>query len=131
MNNDFYALTISNSDEFSGLRLAKPAALICLKTKAFLDVKQRIDNEDWANGNEKSNLLRDYKKHRNDIIRITLILTEADKLKLEGLIKEDVQRFIEFAQADPPNYKQLAINLEVDSIDPDEIFKQLKEIFEF
>ena len=130
MNEVYYSLVKSNSEDFDGLHLAKPAALICLKAKAFLDIKQRLDNKDWANGNEKSNLERDYKKHRNDIIRTTLILTEKDKIKLEDPLKEDIQKFIEFAQADPPDYKILAGNFEVEKIEPEEIFKQLHETFE-
>lgn len=130
MNDDYYEFAKKYSEIIDDLHLSTTPALICLKAKAFLDIKDHLDNKDWANGNEKRNLERDYKKHRNDIIRISLILTAKDKIKLENPMKEDVQKFIGIAQANPPEYKQLAKNFEVSEIKPDEIFQQLHETFE-
>lgn len=90
-----------------------------------MDIKERLDNEDWVDNNKKSKLKKDYKKHRNDVIRIVLILTEDDKIQLKNPIKKDMHKFMEAVQADPPDYKQLAINFKVNTINSDELFEQL------
>lgn len=129
MNDDYYSFARKNAEEINGLHLATTAALICLKAKAFLDIGERLEKADWANESEKSKLQKDHKKHKNDVIRIALILTGNDKTELPGHVKQDLQQFIEFAKADPPDYKQLAKNFGAGTIDPEQIFEQMNKTF--
>ena len=129
MNDEYYAFTKTNSDTVDGLRLATTPALICLKARAFLDIKERLEKEDWKDSNEKSKLEKDFKKHRNDIIRITLILTADDMIKLESPMKDDILGYIEATKANPPDYKQLAKNFGV-VVDPEKVFQQLLKNFQ-
>lgn len=128
MNDEYYAFTQTHSDTVDGLRLATTPALICLKARAFLDIKDRLEKKDWKDSNEKSKLEKDFKKHRNDIIRITLILTADDNIKLKSPLKDDILGFIEAAKANPPDYKQLAKNFGV-TLEPEKVFQQLLKTF--
>ncbi len=129
MNDKYYTFTQANSNTVEGLRLATTPALICLKARAFLDIKKRLEKEEWENNNEKSKLEKDLKKHRNDIIRIALILTADDAIQLESPMREDIRECIEATKANPPDYKQLAKNLGVSYIDPKKVFQQLHTCF--
>ncbi|MBN1340036.1 MAG: hypothetical protein JXA03_11975 [Bacteroidales bacterium] len=129
MNDDYYAFAKKNAELIDGLHLATTPALICLKAKAFLDIGERLEKADWANEGEKSKLQKDHKKHKNDVIRIVLILTGDDKTELPDLIKHDLQHFIHLTKADPPDHQQLAKNFGVVSIDPEQILEQLNQTF--
>ena len=63
MNDDFYELTINNSIIEDRLRIASPAALICLKAKAYLNLL--ADKENGIQVNSK-----DIKKHRTDVLKL-------------------------------------------------------------
>lgn len=63
MNDDFYGLTIENSLIEDRLRIASPAALICLKAKAYLNLL--ADKENGIQVNSK-----DIKKHRTDVLKL-------------------------------------------------------------
>ncbi|MBP6978137.1 MAG: hypothetical protein PHD61_07800 [Bacteroidales bacterium] len=129
MDQDYYDFTRNNSDIIDGLHLATSPALLCLKVKAFLDIHQRIIANDWGHEDERSRLLYDVKKHRNDIFRIALILNPDDRIDLTEPMKSDLINFIEHVKTDPPDYKVLAKNIELAEINPERIFKQLKTTF--
>jgi hypothetical protein len=129
MNDEYYEFARNNAEIVDGLHLLNAPALICLKAKAFLDIKGRLERQEWKAHNEKNKLIEDYKKHRADIIRIALILTEEDKTKLKGSIKQDILLYLEAVKADPPDYKQLAKNFEIPEINLHEVFKQLEATF--
>lgn len=129
MNDLYYSFTRKNSDIIDGLHLATIPALICLKAKAFLDIKDRLDKVDEYDKSLISQLKRDYKKHRNDVLRLTLILESSNEIRLEYTMKQDMQHFMEFAKADPPDYQQLTKTFGVSEVNPDEILYRLKTTF--
>ena len=129
MNNEYYEFSRNNAVIVNELHLLNTPALICLKAKAFVDIKGRLERQEWKTPGEKKKLLDDYKKHRADVIRIALILTDDDKLKLEGSIKEDILLYLDAIKTDPPDYKQLAKSFEIPEINPEEVFEQLKATF--
>lgn len=129
MDEDYYAFTKENSDIIRELHLATTPTIICLKAKAFLDIRERLRNEDWKDGNERRKLEKDYKKHRNDIIRVSLVLGSGDSIELKNPMAEDLKSFIDIAKDEVIDYKQLARNFGVGAISPEDIFNRLKEVF--
>jgi hypothetical protein len=63
MDDDFYELTIQNSFVEDGLRIASPAALICLKSKAYLNLLSEKEQGRKVNS-------KDIKKHRTDVLKL-------------------------------------------------------------
>ena len=67
MDDDFYHFTIEHSKLTNGLRHADSAALIALKSRAYLNLLQ-----DKANGKHVNS--KDIKKHRSDVLKNVVIM---------------------------------------------------------
>lgn len=121
LDDDFYHYMLDHSVMDNGLRLANIEALICLKAKAYLEISERI-----ANGStEDSKQLR---KHRGDVFRLAVMLTENDVFELPERIKADVQLFAGILKTDLPGnaiFKEMGLS----NIDPNNVFEQFKKSF--
>ncbi len=122
MDGDYYHFTIENSDEENGLHLARIETLICLKAKAFLDLRSRKNNGEQIDE-------RNIRKHKNDIIRLAVMLTGESSVKLPQSIEADIKEFIELIKSDPPDYKSIGKNIGLSDIDGDKIIEQLINTF--
>ena len=70
MDDDFYYFTIDHSKLTNGLRHADSAALIALKSRAYLNLLQ-----DKANGKHVNT--KDIKKHRSDVLKNVVIMQDS------------------------------------------------------
>ena len=68
LDDDYYHLTVQNSEIVDGLRVASPLSLIGLKERAFLNLLS--DREQGKTVNT-----RDITKHRNDVLKLAAIIT--------------------------------------------------------
>lgn len=68
LDDDYYHLTVRNSEVVDGLRVASPLALIGLKERAFLNL---ISNREQG---LKVNT-KDITKHRNDVLKLAAVIT--------------------------------------------------------
>ena len=68
LDDDYYHLTVQNSEIVDGLRVASPLALIGLKERAFLNLI--YDREQGMKVNTK-----DITKHRNDVLKLAAVIT--------------------------------------------------------
>ena len=68
LDDDYYHLTVRNSEIVDGLRVASPLALIGLKERAFLNLI--TDRERGLKVNTK-----DITKHRNDVLKLAAVIT--------------------------------------------------------
>lgn len=69
MDDDFYDFTIMHSTLTEGIRHADCAALVALKTRAYLNLLQ-----DKANGKHVND--RDIKKHRSDVLKNVVVMED-------------------------------------------------------
>lgn len=67
MDDDFYQLTLTNSEVVGGLPVANAFALIGLKARAFLNLLVEKENGRQVN-------TRDIMKHRNDVLKLAAIV---------------------------------------------------------
>lgn len=67
LNDDYYHYTLANSRVEDGVHFADVSALIYLKAKAYIELKERMDNGDKV---DRHDLL----KHLVDIIKLILTL---------------------------------------------------------
>lgn len=92
-------------DDFSVLNIA---GLIALKIKAFFDlINRKTDNT----------LDREISKHRNDVIRLTSLLAESDKIQTPQKIKNNIEEFLINLDNISPNYKDLNKDLKSNGIE--------------
>jgi hypothetical protein len=122
MNDDYYGLTIKNSEVSDNLHLATIKTLICLKAKAFLDLRIRKEKGEKIDGN-------DIKKHKNDVIRLSVLLKEDDSLLLPESIVEDIRKFLKILESEPPDFRAIGKSMGIPSLENDSIINQLTETF--
>ena len=115
LNNDYYDFIIKHSRVENGLHRANTEALLCLKAKAFLEIRDRI-----ANGSKEDS--KQLNKHRNDIFRMAVMLAENDVFELPETIKTHLQNFIDIVTKDLPDkaiFKEMGLgNLNVKLVYP-------------
>ena len=122
MNDDYYDFTIENSKVENDLHLASIETLICLKAKAFLGLRERKESGEKIDD-------RNIRKHKNDVIRLALMLTEEHSLELPKSITDDMKEFMNIIETESPDYKSLGKNVGISQIDGDSIIKQIKYTF--
>ena len=88
--------------EIDGLIVADERCLIPLKARAWLDLKQRKQDGEAVRS-------RDIKKHKNDIYRMTQLLTNISIENVPKLISDDIQLFVENIEDKDILLKQLRI----------------------
>ena len=96
MNDDYYDYTLAHSFIEDGVNIANNEALICLKAKAFLDMtirKQKGEHIDERN----------IRKHKTDIFRLAVFLTEHDKFVLPHSIHSDLMKVTDIFRDNLPD----------------------------
>jgi hypothetical protein len=122
MDDDFYHFTIDHSKLTNGLRHADSAALIALKSRAYLNLLQ-----DKANGKHVNS--KDIKKHRPDVLKNVVIITE-DEIPAPASIVKCMKEFVisirnDWAELANPLAKSLDQNTEF----VDALLEQLENLF--
>jgi len=121
LNDDYYHYMIEHSRVEDGLHHANIEALICLKTKAFLEIKERIAD---GSGEDAKQL----RKHKADVFRLTVMLTPESEFDLPKTIQEHVNQFAELTSGDLPD-KAIFKEMGLSNIDPNKVFEQFKKSF--
>jgi hypothetical protein len=102
MDEEYYKFIINNKSEVSGIMIAPAHCLIPLKIRAWLDLNERMRN------NEKVDS-RDIRKHRNDIFRLSQLLTNQPIVNIPTSIINDIMLFVSFMRNEEINFEQLGI----------------------
>ena len=92
--------------------------MIPFKAKAWLDLKKRKERGNYIDS-------RDIKKHKNDVIRLSMLLVPDNKIEVPYMIKNDLSQFIQNINKEDINLKQLGIS----SIDKKDFILLLSEIY--
>lgn len=96
LDNEYYNYTIQRSITENGLHQANTEALICLKAKAFLDMRERKNKGDQIDKKE-------IKKHKTDIFRLAMLLVPDDSFLLPAGIKKDLEVFCGIVKDELPD----------------------------
>ena len=121
LSDDYYNYMIDHSTLENGIHRANTEALICLKAKAFLEISERI-----ANGSTEDT--KQLRKHKADVFRLAMTLTEADTFELPERIKEQLQTFADTIAEDLPD-KAIFKEMGLGNIDVEKVFRQLIKNF--
>jgi hypothetical protein len=122
LNEDYYNYLIEKSQLEDGIHRANIEALICLKAKAFLEIRERIDT-----GSKED--VKQLKKHKADIFRLTVMLTPESEFLLPESIQGDVNQFAVLVAAILPD-KAIFREMGLSNIDPNNVFEQFKKSFQ-
>lgn len=121
LNDDYYNYMIEHSTVEEGLHHVNIESLICLKAKAFLEIKERIEK----GSKEDAKQLR---KHKGDVFRLTVMLTPESEFDLPQTLQADIDQFTALVAAELPDkaiYKVMGLS----NIDPNNVFGQFKKSF--
>lgn len=121
MNDDFYELTIDNSVVEDRLRIASPAALICLKAKAYLNLL--TDKENGMKVNSK-----DIKKHRTDVLKLIATASFLEPIQVSKSVLDCIYQYADNVSQMLPN-QSLEDALERSSDDIAVFIEALRDAF--
>ena len=122
MDDDYYQFTISHSKLTRGIRHADSAALIALKSRAYLNLM----NDKVAGKNVNS---RDIKKHRSDVLK-NVVIMEEDQVVAPASIVSCVKEFVASVRKDWEVLSEsLSKALDQDAAFVEALLAQLDEMF--
>ena len=119
MDDDVYQFTIRHWEEYRGVRMASPTALVCLKARAYLNLLQ-----DRAAGKRVNT--EDIKKHRRDVLML-LATGKVEDTVVPMSIYQTFQDFISAMRELPLN--DLAKSLGVTDVVINEYLEVLSTTF--
>jgi hypothetical protein len=122
MDDDYYYFTRENSKVEDNLHFADTAALVCLKAKAFLDLSERKIKGEIIDE-------RNIRKHKNDIVRLAVLLTGENSQKLPDSIVPDMQNFIKLLDSETPDYRAIGKSMGIPALNGKEILDQIMHAF--
>jgi len=120
MDDEYYKYTLENSTIADGLHIADRKSLICLKAKAYNDLSKRKQEGQNIDSNN-------IKKHKSDIFRIAVLLTDEDINDLPDGMKKDLSGFCNAIKEEIPDskfFKDYGIIIE-----PKDVFEKLCSTF--
>ncbi len=122
MDDDFYHFTISHSKLTDGIRHADSAALIALKSRAYLNLLQNKADGRFVNG-------KDIRKHRSDVLKNVVILQEGQVIAPASIVA-CVKDFVSSIQSEWVSLAQpLADALDRDTPFIESLLERLNELF--
>lgn len=86
---DYYGFILGQREVLDGLPLIRPAGLIALKARAWLDVNRR------RAAGDPSVKADDINKHRSDVFRLATLLPVGESLVVPPVIAADLRAFIQ------------------------------------
>ena len=102
LDEDYYQLLRNGTTVIDGVTVLDAAYLIPFKAKAWLDLTERKN----AGENVDSKNIR---KHKNDVFRLTALLTQDTKIAVSQTILDDMQAFFSAMQSETVDVKQLGL----------------------
>ncbi len=96
MNESYYHYTIEHSQLVEDVHIANTEALICLKAKAYNDLRARKEQD----GDVDSD---DIEKHKKDVFRLAPMLTEGARYALPEEMESDMREFVARVAEELPN----------------------------
>lgn len=121
MDQDYYDFLNANHSIRDDVKLANNNALICLKAKAWLDLRERKKKGENIDRRKIS-------KHKNDVFRLVVLLTPDTIIAVPNSIKADLVNFAnEVANElpDPVHYKDMGLG----KIKSESVLELFKSVF--
>lgn len=118
LNEDYYSMLLKGKNLISGIMVLSPTYLIPFKAKAWLDLRERK-----AQGQHIDE--KDIRKHKNDIIRLTALLTGGEQSELPDIVRQDMALFIDSLTGESVDLK----SLKIPGVKFEDVLAVLKQIY--
>lgn len=118
LDNDYYELLYDGRKIISDVVILTIEYLILFKAKAWLDLSDKIKlNPEIGQKN--------IKKHKNDILRLSTLLTGNERVNMSQNIRSDIEKFILSLENDHINLNNLGIKI----LTLQDLIDQLKKVY--
>ena len=106
LNDDYYKFMLTGRRVVSGISVLDTEHLIPFKMYAWLDLKDRKARGEHVNE-------RDLKKHKYDVFRLLQIARRDNKIETNGIVRENIIRFMEEIRMENIPFIQLLLPFEM------------------
>ena len=117
LDEDYYHLLSDGKIKIDDISILEAKYLILFKAKAWLDLTNRKRNGEHVDS-------KNIRKHKNDVFRLSMLLTPNEKVNMNIKIKQDMKNFLFAMQQEKIDTKQLGLN-----IAQEDILKLLSKIY--
>ena len=118
MDADYYQFLREGKTVLNDIRVLDAAHLIPFKAKAWLDLTERNRNGEHVDS-------KNIRKHKNDVFRLSILLTSDIRVILSAAIRSDLEKFFSAMEAETIDLKAFGIR----SQSQQEILQKLKTIY--
>ena len=118
LDNEYYNFLLNGKKQIDGITILNAGYLIPLKAKAWIDLSdakaagQIIDS-------------KSIKKHKNDVFRLSLLLTPDTKIQITDRVKTDLMFFLTAMAEEQTNLRQLGLRDQ----DINQILSKIKAVY--
>lgn len=123
LDDDYYKFVINNSEKDEDIHVASDYALICLKSKAYLNNKERKE----AGQEVRSD---DITKHRKDVLKLATALSPDAKVVIPDSLKKDLSAFIDEIENDKETAQTILNQFKMGKLNLEETLNVLKSVFD-
>lgn len=103
LNDEYYDFLKQGQVIIDGIPVLRPEYIIPFKAKAWLDLKERKEHGENVDS-------KNIRKHRNDVFRLAVFITEESRVELKDEIRADMQKFLEKVSSETIDLKNLGIS---------------------
>ena len=109
LNNEYYEFLLHGRVQIDGITILDAGYLIPFKAKAWLDLRDRKSTGENIDA-------KNIRKHKNDIFRLSALLSQNSKINVTPEIYKDIQTFLQAMRQEVIDTKQLGLTRSKETI---------------
>lgn len=109
LDDEYYAFLKNGRQVLNGISILAPTHLIAFKARAYADLVKRKKGGLHVNDG-------DLKKHKNDVFRLSQLLTGYEKVECGNQVREDIAMFFALIQDEKIDMKALGVPASQDKV---------------
>lgn len=109
LNNEYYEFLLHGRIQIEGITILDAGYLIPFKAKAWLDLTNRKSTGENVDS-------KNIRKHKNDIFRLSVLLSPNIKINVASEIYKDIQTFLQAMRQESVDTKQLGLTRSKEAI---------------
>ena len=109
LDDEYYAFLKNGRQVLNGISVLAPTHLIAFKARAYADLVKRKKSGLHVNDG-------DLKKHKNDVFRLSQLLTGQEKVECGNQVREDIAMFFVLIQDEKIDMKALGVPATQDEV---------------
>ena len=109
LNNEYYEFLLHGRVQIDGITILDAGYLIPFKAKAWLDLRDRKSTGENIDS-------KNIRKHKNDIFRLSALLSQNSKINVTPEIYKDIQTFLQAMRQEVIDTKQLGLTRSKETI---------------